>query len=220
MLPPGTDGRIRPAADRRRCPFCPTVDAAHCGKFRLEANNPVSVTGFLAGSREYPCSTDRSSYYCDPCGRRSRNPRHPDRCRESPGCHGNRPPPRRHGRPAALPRPGRTARNAQFADRDRHPERDAWSRAEIRPYPAALNPTHETACGICHAGKLPAVSGLDLTFRQRRAMLRGNREHQGDIQLTSGVALGYTTSLRCTLTSSASLPRIRGFAAGRLACVR
>src|SRR5579875_2612197 len=29
-------------------------------------------------------------------------------------------------------------------------------------------------------------------------MLRCNREHHGDVQLTSGVSLGYTANLRCT----------------------
>src|ERR1051326_571028 len=68
--------------------------------------------------------------------------------------------------------------------------------------------------------KLPGLSGLDLTPGRRRAMLRSNRESHSGVHLTSGVAFGYTASLRCTLTSSVSPSRLRGFAAGRLACVR
>src|ERR1039458_748075 len=41
-------------------------------------------------------------------------------------------------------------------------------------------------------------------------MLRSNRESHSGIQLTSGVAIGYTASLRCTLTSSVSPPRPSG----------
>ena len=46
------------------------------------------------------------------------------------------------------------------------------------------------------------IGPLDLTFRLIRAMLRSNREAYKAIQLTSGVAVGYTANLRCTLTSS------------------
>ena len=87
-------------------------------------------------------------------------------------------------------------------------------------YPGVLLTTHNTACGIRHPGNVRLVSGLDLTLGRQRAMLRSNRESHSDVHLTSGVAFGYTASLRCTLTSSVSPSRLRGFAAGRLACVR
>ena len=87
-------------------------------------------------------------------------------------------------------------------------------------YPGVLLTTHNTACGIRHPGNVRRVSGLDLTLGRQRAMLRSNRESHSGVHLTSGVAFGYTASLRCTLTSSVSPSRLRGFAAGRLACVR
>src|SRR6516165_5277195 len=101
------------------------------------------------------------------------------------------------------------------------PEPDGTAvRAGISSYPAVLSPTHNTACGIRHSGNVRQVSGLDLTLGRRRAMLRSNRESHSGVLLTSSVTFGYTASLRCTLTSSVSPPRLRGFAAGRLACVR
>src|ERR1700761_8957492 len=41
-------------------------------------------------------------------------------------------------------------------------------------------------------------------------MLRSNRERNSGVYLTSGVTFRYTTSLRCTLTSSVSPPRFYG----------
>src|SRR6266481_5315346 len=41
-------------------------------------------------------------------------------------------------------------------------------------------------------------------------MLRSNRESHSGVQLTSSVTFGYTASLRCTLTSSVSPPRVYG----------
>ena len=76
-------------------------------------------------------------------------------------------------------------------------------------YPGVLLTTHNTACGIRHPGNVRRVSGLDLTLGRQRAMLRSNRESHSDVHLTSGVAFGYTASLRCTLTSSV-LPRVYG----------
>ena len=92
--------------------------------------------------------------------------------------------------------------------------------AGISSYPAVLSLTHNTACGIRHLGNVHRVSGLDLTLGRQRAMLRSNRESHSGVHLTSSVTFGYTASLRCTLTSSVSPSRLRGFAAGRLACVR
>src|SRR5262249_37348695 len=93
-------------------------------------------------------------------------------------------------------------------------------RAGILFYPTVLSTTHNTACGIRHLGNVHQVSGLDLTLGRQRAMLRSNRESHSGVHLTSSVTFGYTASLRCTLTSSVSPSRLRGFAAGRLACVR
>src|ERR1700678_199585 len=46
-------------------------------------------------------------------------------------------------------------------------------------------------------------------------MLRSNRESHSGVQLTSGVAIGYTASLRCTLTSSVLPPSpLRGLPRG------
>ena len=90
----------------------------------------------------------------------------------------------------------------------------------INLYPAALLLTPTTACGVRHAINLPQVSGLDLTFGRGRAMLRSNRERNSSVQLTSSAPVGYTASLRCTLTSSVPTSRYGVFAAGRLACVR
>src|SRR5258708_12324017 len=49
-------------------------------------------------------------------------------------------------------------------------------------------------------------------------MLRCNREHHSGVQLTSGVPIGYTANLRCTVTSTASTITARGVSAGRFAC--
>src|ERR1700676_2354405 len=45
-------------------------------------------------------------------------------------------------------------------------------------------------------------------------MLRSNRESHSGVQLTSGVGIVYTASLRCTLTSSVSPSRRRGLPRG------
>src|SRR5215470_423235 len=49
-------------------------------------------------------------------------------------------------------------------------------------------------------------------------MLRCKHEHHSGVLLTSGVPVGYTANLRCTLTSSVFTILARGVSAGRFAC--
>src|SRR5581483_2622475 len=78
-----------------------------------------------------------------------------------------------------------------------------------------LTPVAE--CGLRHVAKTASRGRADLTFCREPAMLRSNRETHIEIHLTSSVASGYTTNLRCTpyVLDSRTHRRVR-----RTFCVR